>query len=107
VPVGWQRHLLRRWRLPFSLFNKYGRIALFLLTYAWYANVPDQACVYALRYDEAKRVADQMGGLAQTRGVGARTRPRGRPWAVAVSQPTGPGLGRKESESELSEPQAK
>jgi hypothetical protein len=64
----------------FSLSSKYERIAQLLLAYVWCANDPDQACTYALRYDEAKSVADQMGcGLAQNRGVAARTRLQGRP----------------------------
>ena len=45
----------------FSLHCKYERIAQLLLVYVWHANDPDQACAYALRYDEAKSVADQMG----------------------------------------------
>ena len=45
----------------FSLFRKYERIAQLLLVHVWYVNDPDQACAYALRYDEAKSVADQMG----------------------------------------------
>jgi hypothetical protein len=62
----------------FSLFSKYQRIAQLLLAYVWYANDPDQACAYALRYDEAKSVADQMGWTrteSWRRGGYSTTRP--------------------------------
>lgn len=62
----------------FSLHRKYERIAQLLLVYVWHANDPDQACAYALRYDEAKGVADRMG-WTQTeswrRGAYSTTRP--------------------------------
>jgi hypothetical protein len=62
----------------FGLDCKYERIAQLLLVYVWHANDPDQACAYALRYEEAKRIADQMG-WTQTeswrRGKYATTRP--------------------------------
>jgi hypothetical protein len=62
----------------FSLSSKYERIAQLLLAYVWYANDPEQACTYALRYDEAKSVADQMGWTSTEswrRGVYSTTRP--------------------------------
>lgn len=45
----------------FSLFRKYERIAQLLLVYVWNAQQPDQASAYALRYHEAKAVANEMG----------------------------------------------
>jgi hypothetical protein len=45
----------------FSLFSKYERIAQLLLVHVWHVHDPDQACAYALRYSEAKGVAEQMG----------------------------------------------
>ena len=65
----------------FSLSRKYERIAQLLLAHVWYANDPDRACAYALRYDEAKRVADEMGWTATEswqRGVYSTTRPSAR-----------------------------
>jgi hypothetical protein len=65
-------------RASFSLCSKYERIAQLLLAYVWYANDPDQACTYALRYGEAKSVADQMGWTrtqSWRRGAYSTTRP--------------------------------
>lgn len=65
----------------FSLHDKYERIAQLLLVHVWYVQDPDQACAYALRYDEAKRVADQMGWTSTDswrRGGYSTTRPSGR-----------------------------
>jgi hypothetical protein len=62
----------------FSLSSKYERIAQLLLAYVWYANDPDQACAYALRYHEAKSVADKMGWTSTEswrRGAYSTTRP--------------------------------
>lgn len=62
----------------FSLSAKYERIAQLLLAHVWYANDPNQACAYALRYDEAKTVADQMGWTrteSWRTGVYSTTRP--------------------------------
>jgi hypothetical protein len=62
----------------FSLFSKYERIAQLLLVHVWYVSDPDQACAYALRYDEAKNVADQMGWTGTEswlRGGYSTTRP--------------------------------
>ena len=62
----------------FSLYRKYERIAQLLLVHVWYVNDPDQACAYALRYDEAKAVADRMGWTATDswhRGEYSTTRP--------------------------------
>jgi hypothetical protein len=62
----------------FSISSKYERIAQLLLVYVWYANDLDQACAYALRYTEAKRVANQMGWTrteSWRRGVYSTTRP--------------------------------
>jgi hypothetical protein len=62
----------------FSLSKKYERIAQLLLAHVWYANDPDQARAYALRYDEAKGVADKMGWTeteSWRRGVYSTTRP--------------------------------
>jgi hypothetical protein len=62
----------------FSISTKYERIAQLLLAYVWYANDPDQARVYALRYDEAESVADQMGWTSTEswrRGIYSTTRP--------------------------------
>jgi len=63
----------------FSLFSKYERIAQLLLAYVWYPNDPGQACAYALRYDEAKSVADQMDWTRteswRARGWYSTTRP--------------------------------
>lgn len=62
----------------FSLHCKYERIAQLLLVYVWYANDPGQACAYALRYDEAKSIADQMGWTrteSWRRGGYSTTRP--------------------------------
>jgi hypothetical protein len=65
-------------RASFSLSSKYERIAQLLLAYVWYANDPDQACTYFLRYGEAKSVADQMGWTrtqSWRRGAYSTTRP--------------------------------
>jgi hypothetical protein len=62
----------------FSLFSKYERIAQLLLVHVWYVTDPDQACAYALRYDEAKKVADEMGWTGTDswlRGGYSTTRP--------------------------------
>lgn len=62
----------------FSLYRKYERIAHLLLAYIWYANDPHRACAYALRYPEAKSVADEMGWTrteSWRRGVYSTTRP--------------------------------
>jgi hypothetical protein len=62
----------------FSLSGKYERIAQLLLAYVWYANDPDRACAYALRYNEAKGVADEMGWTrteSWRRGAYSTTRP--------------------------------
>lgn len=45
----------------FSLHCKYERIAQLLLVHVWYVTDPAQTCAYALRYDEAKGIADEMG----------------------------------------------
>ena len=62
----------------FSLHRKYERIAQLLLVYVWYASDPAQACAYALRYDEANSVADEMGWTlteSWNRGGYSTTRP--------------------------------
>lgn len=62
----------------FSLFRKYERIAQLLLVYVWNAQEPGRARAYALRYSEAKAVADEMGWTrteSWRRGGYSTTRP--------------------------------
>jgi len=65
-------------------------VAQLLLVYVWYANDPDRARTYALRYDEAKSVADEMGWTrteSWRRGVYSTPRPPGR--LQTLLDPTG------------------
>ena len=78
----------------FSLHRKYERIAQLLLAYVWYADYPDQSCAYALRYSEAKTVADQMGWTdtdSWRRGGYSTTSPSRR--LQALLEPYGMGTG--------------
>jgi hypothetical protein len=82
----------------FSVFSKYERIAQLLLVHVWYANDPDQACAYALRYDEAESVADQMGWTGTDswhRGGYTTTRPSRRLQAILAPYRMGPGEWRR------------
>ena len=45
----------------FSLFQKYQPIAQLLLVYVWHIDNAADACAFALRYDEAKAIATEMG----------------------------------------------
>jgi hypothetical protein len=82
----------------FSLFSKYERIAQLLLAYVWHANDPEQACAYALRYDQAKDVADEMGWTrteSWRRGVYSNTRPGRRLQELLEPYRMGPGDWRR------------
>lgn len=62
----------------FSLFRKYERIAQLLLVYVWNVQEAVDARAYALRYSEAKAVADEMGWTnteSWRRGDYSTTRP--------------------------------
>jgi hypothetical protein len=62
----------------FGLFSKYEKFPQLLLVHVWYVNDPERACAYALRYDEARGVADQMGWIGTASWLGGRyetTRP--------------------------------
>lgn len=85
-------------KASFSLDSKYERIAQLLLVYVWYVSDPDQACAYALRYDEAKSVADHMGWTRteswHRRGRYTRTSPSGRLQELLVPYRMGTGYWR-------------
>ena len=92
----------------FSLSTKYERIAQLLLAYIWYANDPDQARTYALRYDEAKNVADQVGWTSTEswhRGAYSTTRPSQR--LQTLLAPTGCARENGAARSRKREPQAR
>jgi hypothetical protein len=45
----------------FSIAKKYEKFPQLLLAYVWHVQVPDEACAYALTYEEALAVAETMG----------------------------------------------
>jgi hypothetical protein len=76
--VGESQVWTRRTTASSGVFSKYEQFAQLLLVHVWYVNDPGQACAYALRYDEAKSVADEMGWTTTQSWLGGRyetTRP--------------------------------
>ena len=62
----------------FSLFQKYQPIAQLLLVYVWHIDNAADACAFALRYDEAKAIATEVGWTKNSswdQGGYATTRP--------------------------------
>ena len=63
----------------FSIDKKYNKISNLVIAYVWGVQEPDDACTYALTYDETLGVAEKMGWTKTAtwinKGVYSNTRP--------------------------------